>query len=361
MRIRSVNSMVLRAPTDELVRDSTHELEAVEVVAVLLETEEESTGLGLTYTVDVGASAIKALIDQDLAPLLVGRNPLDTEGIFHDLWWRSHSVGRRGLVVEALSAIDIALWDLKGKALGHPVRDLFGSCRERVPLYNSQDGWLSLPPAIVAERTRRHVSEMGMLGTKIKLGSPSWQEDLERVRMVREAIGPDVKLMVDANQGWRLEQALEMTKRLEEFEIEWVEEPLPADDLMGHVKLRQEGARVAAGETLYSVWDFYEYIREGAVLFVQPDIGRVGGVTHWIKVAHLAEAAHLSIAPHFMMEYHVQMLMCTPRGSWLEYTPWLQKLFATPMKIRDGYAYPPDEPGMGVELSQQSVEKYRVL
>jgi L-alanine-DL-glutamate epimerase-like enolase superfamily enzyme len=262
-------------------------------------------------------------------------------------------VGRSGASTQAIAAIDVALWDLKAKRAGLPLAKLLGAHRDSVRCYNTSGGFLHETVEQVKENATRTL-EQGIGGIKIKVGLPDSAEDLRRVRAVREHIGDAVPLMVDANQQWDRPTAMRVSRRLEEFDLVWIEEPLDAYDAEGHASLaRSLDTAIATGEMLTSVAEHAELIRQGSVDILQPDAPRVGGITQFLKLAALAEHRNLGLAPHFAMEIHVHLAAAYPIEPWVEHFDWLHPLFAERLETRDGRMHLSDRPGLGVTLTEQ--------
>jgi L-alanine-DL-glutamate epimerase-like enolase superfamily enzyme len=268
--------------------------------------------------------------------------------------WAGASVGRSGASTQAIAAIDIALWDLKAKRAGLPLAKLLGAHRDSVRCYNTSGGFLHESIEQVKDNATRTL-ESGVGGIKIKVGLPDSAEDLRRVRAVREHLGDGVPFMVDANQQWDRPTAMRVGRRLEEFDLVWIEEPLDAYDAEGHAQLaRSLDTAIATGEMLTSVAEHYELIRQGSVDILQPDAPRIGGITQFLKLAALADHANLQIAPHFAMEIHAHLAAAYAHEPWVEHFDWLHPLFNERLEISGGRMHLSDRPGLGVTLTEQA-------
>ncbi|WP_129660147.1 L-talarate/galactarate dehydratase [Rothia uropygialis] len=310
-------------------------------------------GLGFSYSKRAGGPAQYAHA-KEVAEGLLGEDPSDIARIYTKLLWAGASVGRSGVATQALAAVDIALHDLKAKRAGLPLAKLLGSHRDAVRTYNTSGGFLNASIGEVKDRATRSLEE-GIGGIKIKVGLPDSAEDLRRVAAVREHIGPDVPLMVDANQQWDRRTALRMGRRLEEFDLTWVEEPLDAYDVEGHAELaRSLDTPIATGEMLASVAEHERLIDNRACDIIQPDCPRVGGVTQFQRLLTLADQRGLDLAPHFAMEIHLHLAATYPREPWVEHFDWLDPLFNERLETRDGRMIVPDRPGLGVTFSDQA-------
>ncbi len=316
-------------------------------------TEAGHEGVGFSYSKRAGGPAQFAHA-REVAPDLIGEDPSDIGRLWTKLAWAGASVGRSGASTQAIAAIDVALWDLKAKRAGLPLAKLLGAHRDSVRCYNTSGGFLHESIEQVKDNATRTL-EQGIGGIKIKVGLPDSAEDLRRVRAVREHLGDGVPFMVDANQQWDRSTAMRVSRRLEEFDLVWIEEPLDAYDAEGHAQLaRSLDTAVATGEMLTSVAEHAELIRQGAVDIIQPDAPRVGGITQFLKLAALAEHRNLGLAPHFAMEIHAHLAAAYPIEPWVEHFDWLYPLFNERLETRDGRMYISDRPGLGITLSEQA-------
>ncbi|MBT0768231.1 mandelate racemase/muconate lactonizing enzyme family protein [Kineosporia sp. J2-2] len=316
-------------------------------------TESGLSGLGWAYSKRAGGPGMYAHA-REVAGNLLGEDPSDIARLWTKLVWAGASVGRSGLSTQAIAAFDIALWDLKGKRAGLPLAKLIGAHRDTVAAYNTSGGFLSMPIEAVAENARRSV-DGGIGGIKLKVGQPDRKADLARVAAVREAVGDDVTLMVDANQQWNRQDGLRMGRALETFGLEWIEEPLDAYDAEGHAQLAAAlDTPIATGEMLTSVAEHAELLRLRSVDYLQPDAPRIGGITPFLKLMALAEHAGVSLAPHFAMEIHVHLSAAYPHTAWVEHFEWLEPLWNERLDLRQGRMVVPGRPGLGLSLSEQA-------
>ncbi len=326
-----------------------------EVVFLFAEitTEQGHTGLGFSYSKRAGGPAQYAHA-KEVAEGIIGEDPNDIGKLYTKLLWAGASVGRSGVATQALAAVDIALYDLKAKRAGLPLAKLLGSYRDSVQTYNTSGGFLNATLDEVKARATQSIDE-GIGGIKIKVGLPDSKEDLRRVAGVREHIGWDVPLMVDANQQWDRATALRLGRRLEEFNLIWIEEPLDAYDFEGHAHLAQVlDTPIATGEMLASVAEHKGLIAANGCDIIQPDAPRVGGITQFLRLAALADERGLGLAPHFAMEIHLHLAAAYPREPWVEHFDWLDPLFNERLETKDGRMIVPDRPGLGVTLSDQA-------
>src|SRR5438874_1239012 len=318
-----------------------------------------AVGTGYSYTIGTGGSSIMALIADTLAPRLVGREATTIEAIWRDLFFHTHATTVGAITSLALAALDTALWDLRCRRAGLPLAQLAGGAKESLPLYTTEGGWLHLEPAALVQEALAAQAE-GFGGAKIKIGRPHVAEDMARLSAVRDAVGAVWDIMTDANQGFTLPEAIRRARHLEALDIAWFEEPMPADDVGAHRELaRQTSVPIAIGESLYSISQFKDYLEANACSIVQVDVARIGGITPWLKVAHMAEAFNVPVCPHFLMELHVGLCCAVPNSRWVEYIPQLDSITRTQLAIRDGRAYPSSEPGLGIDWDWDAIARAR--
>jgi L-alanine-DL-glutamate epimerase-like enolase superfamily enzyme len=350
-----------RIPLPVVLSDSTHgQITHFELVTSRVREADGAEGLGYTYTVGVGGAAIRSLIE-DLRPLLVDQDAERIEALWQRMWWGSHYVGRGGLAAFAIAALDTALWDLRGRRRGLPLWKLLGGHHPRVKAYAGGIDLL-FPLDRLLRQTDENLAK-GFRAIKMKVGRPQLREDVERVRAMRERLGPDVPLMVDANMRWTADEAIRASRALAAHAVFWLEEPTIPDDVPGHARILAEGALpVAAGENLRTIHEFARLIGAGGVSFPEPDVSNVGGVTAWLKVAHLAEAHNLPVTSHGVHDLHVHLLAAVPNASYLEVHGFgLERFIAHPLEIQDGEATAPDRPGHGVELDWKGLEAFQAI
>lgn len=305
-------------------------------------------GTGYSYTIGTGGHSVMALLSRTLVPAIIGREALEIERIWRDLLFMTHATTVGAITAIALAAIDTALWDLKARKLGLPLHLLAGGAQESLRLYTTEGGWLHLEtPALVEDALRAKAEGFG--GCKIKIGRPI-HEDVARIQAVREAVGPGFEIFTDANQAFNVDEAIRRARAYEPLDIGWFEEPLTADDIEGHRRLVDHTSiPIAVGESLYSHLHFREYLERHACSIVQVDVGRIGGITPWLKVAHMAECFNIAVCPHFLMELHVALCAAVPNARWVEYIPQLDTITHTGMTITNGRAVPSTAPGLGID------------
>lgn len=371
MKISSIQPFILHVPvTRSGIADSTHSITHWGAPGVIVETSDGVRGHG--YTGTHGHLALDRLIVDCIsnvyAPLLVGEE-LDQ---IDRLWRKLHHfppaqwVGRAGITHLALSAVDIALWDIKAKQAGLPLWALLnaGSGSKKLVGYNTDGGWLNWSLSELEQDCRRLVMDEGYPGVKIKVGSIDAEDDLRRIEAARNAIGPDAKLMVDANGKWDLDTAIRIGGLFRDFDVYWFEEPLWYDDLQDHVLLgRSIETPIALGEQLYMPEEFRNFVEAQAVRFVQPDCVRLAGITEWLEVAEMAHDHGLPVCAHIgdMMQVHLHLSLAHPACEMLEYIPWMRDCFVEPATVSDGVFVRPELPGAGTTLRDDAIERFGVL
>ncbi len=329
-----------------------------EVVLVKLQTECGLAGHGYTYTIGCGGSAIQSLIEGDLKCVLLGADANCIEDIWDRMWWRLHYIGRGGLVSFAMSAVDIALWDLKGKREGLPLWKLLGGFSGEARAYAGGID-LQLGPDELVEQTRCNLQK-GFRAIKIKVGRANLSEDVERLRAVRQCIGPDMPLMVDANMRYSVEYAISAARKFRDFDVYWFEEPTIPDDYKGLARIATEGGLpIAAGENLHTIYEFRHTIEDAKIAFPEPDVSNIGGITNWMRVAKLAFAHNLPVTSHGVHELHLHLLAAIPNASFLEVHSFgLERFIKDPPKLKDGIMRASDAPGHGVRFDWERLREF---
>jgi len=367
MKITSLEPFIFHAPvTRGGIADSTHALTHWGAPGVAIHTDSGLTGYGFSGTHAHLATdrLITDCIVQSYGPLLVGQELGVDPSEIGTLWEELHKyppicwVGRAGITHLALGAIDIALWDLKAKDAGVPLWKLLGgSAAKKVQAYNTDGGWLNWTLETVVCDCRRLVEEEGYRAVKLKVGSANPDDDLRRVEAVRKALGPEIRIMTDANGRWTLPEAIQTAGRLGDFDVAWIEEPIYFDDVQGHRRLAEAiRTPIALGEQIYTAAHFREFIHAGAVHYVQPDAVRLAGITEFLEVAEMAHSANLPVTPHVgdMAQVHQHLCFAHPACNLLEYIPWLRDWMEHPCRIQSGYYVAPDAPGAGTTPNQRA-------
>lgn len=361
-KIVDVVTEYYRIPLPESMGDAKHGIHThfeLPIVKVILECG--SIGVGYTYTGGIGGRAICNLIEHDLKPFLLGKDASCVEKLWEDMNWKIHYVGRGGIASFAISAIDIALWDLRGKKADEPLWKLLGGSNNSTKAYAGAID-LNFSMEKLLDNIQGYL-DAGFHAVKIKLGKERLEEDLERVAAVRQLIGPDVVFMVDANMKWSVETAIKAAKQLKVFNVLWLEEPTIPDDYDGYRRIAEEGGlAIAAGENLHTIYEFQNMISRGKIDFPQPDASNIGGITGWLKVANLAYASNLPVCTHGMQELHVSLMSAMANASYLEVHSFpIDKYTTRPLVLENGRAVAPDTPGTGVEFRWDLLRDYKLL
>ena len=361
MKITHVTTRVLRTPADNpLVVGLPAPTDTREFVTLELGTDQGLVGLGLTFFGGALTPALKAAVDS-FGQLVLGDDPTRTEAIAAKLRRAAGTSGPGGIFSLALSAVDLACWDLKGKALGRSVCALLGGLRERVPTYAS--GALMRPhPLDYLAKAGPRLRDMGFRQMKMQCGSePSADASVERVRVVRETVGPDVDLMCDINQLWSVHHAIDVGRRIEPYHLYWLEDPVAHDDYAGLARVADAlTTPIAAGEYHYGIVPFRHLLEARAIDIVMIDLLRVGGITQWMKVAGMAEAFNLPVVSHLIPEIHVHLVAAIPNGLTVEYMPWTLRLYEETPAMEGGRLVVPKKPGLGLAFDQAAIKRYQV-
>ena len=333
-----------------VLEDSMHgAMTAFEVVTARVTDSDGATGVGYTFTCGVNGGAIANILHREMTPRVLGRDPSLIEAIWKDLWWAFHYGGRGGPTVLGLSALDMALWDLKAKRADMPLWRLLGGYDPRVPCYAGGID-IDLTPQELVEQTHQNFAK-GHRAIKMKVGRERLSEDVAKMAALRDAFGADMPLMADANMKYTVDGAIRAARAFRDFDLVWFEEPIPPDDPLGHRRILTEGGiPIASGENLRSHWEFRVAIENG-VTFPEPDVTNCGGVTPFMKIARMAEAFHLPVTSHGAHDITVQLLAACPNRSYLEAHGFgLEAYMVHPFEIEEGHVTASERPGHGVEF-----------
>lgn len=366
--ITSVEPFVLHVPvTGDHIADSTHSITHWGVVGAKITAADGTIGYGFTGTHAhlPSDTLIAAAVSECYAPLLEGVPLLHPRAHYHELFTHPPLlwVGRSGVLQLALSAVDVALWDLHCKRLGQPLWQVLGGpVRERVTAYNTDVGWLSFPADTLVDNVRGAI-ESGFTAVKIKVGAAELRTDIERCERVRKELGPNHALATDANGKWDLPTAQRFARETNGLDLLWIEEPLWYDNVQAHEQLASTTQLpIALGEQMYTPQALAEFVARGALHFAQPDVTRIGGVTGLVQAAEHARSAGLPVAAHAgeMSQVHVHVAYALPNHTMLEYIPWIAEHFAEPAIVVDGMFVRPEQPGCSTTPTQHAWETYRV-
>jgi len=356
-RITSIEPGFYRIPLPAVLTDSMHgEMRAFELNTVRIRDSDGAEGVGYTFTVGRNGAAIDTVLARELPEIMDREEADEIERLWHKAWWALHYGGRGGPTVLALSAFDMALWDLKAKRANLPLWKALGGYDPRVPCYAGGID-LELPLDKLLRQTDDNLAK-GFRAIKMKVGRANLFEDVERVQAMREHLGTGFPLMADANMKWSVDGAIRAARALQPSDLTWLEEPTIPDDPAGHARIvREGGLPIAAGENLRTLWEFKLYVAGGGVTYPEPDVTNCGGVTPFMKIAHLAEAFNLPVTSHGAHDVTVHLLAACPNRSYLEAHGFgLERYIAEPLTIQDGFALAPDRPGHGIAFDWKGLE-----
>ncbi len=358
MKITGLRTRPLNVPFPEPITTSIHRIDGAAVLAVWLETDAGVTGESYLWTIGAHRLPVLDAMVHSLFGTVRGHDPRDTEALGTRIWREINFLGHKGVTIFAMSALDWACWDIRGRAADMSVSRLLGRARDRVPAYASGGLWASRDiPAL--EREAGDLVARGFRAVKMRIGLPDIGEDLERVAAVRNAIGPGIELMADANQGLGVHHAIRLGRGLDRFDLAWFEEPVQAYDLAGSARVAAEiDTPVASGETEYTRYGFQDMIDRGSADILMPDLERVGGVSEWLKVAHMAAARDIPVSPHLFTEHCLQLCGAVANVSWAEHMPWFEPLFREQVEFVDGNLVVPDRPGMGFSFDPDAIDRF---
>jgi L-alanine-DL-glutamate epimerase-like enolase superfamily enzyme len=359
MRITAMRTARVVLPIEPPLSTAIHKIDSVGCVLVSLETDAGLTGEGYVFSLSALRLDVMEAMIQSLEHHVIGQDPHDVERLWEAMWRDINFFGHKGITIIGISAFDTACWDLIGKAADQPLHRLFGACRERVKAYASGGLWLSLSiDELVAEA--RSFLDQGFRAMKLRVGNPRPDEDAERVAAVRETIGPDIDLMVDANQGLTVDHAIRLGRKLEALDLVWFEEPVAYYDLAGHAAIAAAlDTPIASGETEYTRHGMRAMIEARAADILMPDLQRMGGLSEFRKASHLAAAHEIPVSPHIFTEQSLCLAGSLANITLVEHMPWFGALYRENMELVDGEIPIPDRPGVGFTFDWDALEGFR--
>ena len=355
MKVTRVETRCVTVKLDKPIGSALGQLHSFGCILVFVHCDSGIVGENLIFTLNARRTRVLQSMVEEMADLIIGRDAGHIAGFWARAWRDINFLGHKGVPVVGISALDGALWDALGKMSNLPLYRILGGAQDRVPVYHSGGLWLSSSDKeLVAEAER--FAAAGFRAMKMRLGSPEPATDVARVRAVRTAIGPKIKLMADANQGLTESQAIRLGRALEEFDLTWFEEPLPAWDLDGLARVAAAlDTPIASGETEYTRYGFRRMLELRSADILMPDLQRVGGVSEFIRVGHMAESYDIPVSSHLFPETSLQVLGALANTIYLEYMPWFSKLYNETIKFAEGQAIVPERPGWGFTFNQDYV------
>ena len=360
MQISGIRTRQVVIPFPDPIGTSIHRIDGVAALLVWLDTDDGPTGESLLWTIGRHQLPVLDAMVHALADIVIDRDPANTEALYADMWRAINFLGHKGVTIFGIAAIDCACWDIRGKALNLSIGRLLGRVRDRIPAYASSGLWATMEIEALEVQARKFIEE-GFRAMKMRVGLPDPGRDVERVAAVRNVIGPDIDLMVDANQGLTVNRAIRLGRRLEKFDLVWFEEPVQAYDLPGSARVAAAlDTPIASGETEYTRYGFQDMLERGSADILMPDLERVGGISEWVKVAHMAAARDIPVSPHVFSEYSLQLCAAVENVNYAEHMAWFEPLFQERMKLVDGALAIPDRPGTGFRFDPDAVERLAV-
>ncbi|MGE9312066.1 mandelate racemase/muconate lactonizing enzyme family protein [Niabella sp. CJ426] len=356
-KIKSYQIFKTKARLQKPIADATHTLHEISFLVLRLHLHNGVIGESYLLSFQYSPNAILGAL-KDTLPHIVGLEAFETGKAEALLYHEAEYFGADGLNKWAAAAINIAMWDAWARSLEQPVWKLWGTHKDRCAIYGS-GGWLSYTTDELIEEVTSYKAR-GFKAVKIKVGSPDWKTDEKRLQLVRDAVGDDLNIMMDANQGMQLPEAIQLANKARELNIYWFEEPLHHQNFEGYKTLKQQtGISLAMGEREYSVQPLKELIARNALDIWQPDILRIGGVEAWRSSAALAAAHHLPVLPHYYKDYDVPLVCSVPNGVGVESFDWIDPLIDNPMVVKDGFAYPHNQPGWGFRFLDEHLHEIK--
>jgi L-alanine-DL-glutamate epimerase-like enolase superfamily enzyme len=350
-KISNYSVYTAKAILPKPISDATHTLTEISFIVLRLQTDAGIIGESYLLSFQYSAGAIAGAF-KDAGEQVIGANVFDTVKVFEKLNNANEYFGQEGINRWAQGAFNIAMWDAWCKYLGQPIWKVLGASKTAIPIYGS-GGWISYSIEELVDEVSNY-KKRGFKAVKIKVGKPDWKEDLDRLTLVRKAVGNDINIMMDANQGMTVPNALALARAVRELNIQWFEEPIDHTDFEGYKMLRtQAGISLAMGEREYSTLPLRELLQRNAIDIWQPDILRLGGVEAWRNSAALANSFNIPVLPHYYKDYDIPLLCTISNGVGAESFDWIDPLIDHPLDIINGMATPHDRAGWGFSFKDK--------
>lgn len=354
MRIENIDIFTAKAKLNKPIADATHILTEISFIVLRIYTQSGVTGEAYLLSFQYSQQAITGAL-RDQSKYVIGEEVFNTVKVFTALNHANEYFGNEGVNRWAQSAYNIAMWDAWCKTLKQPIWKVLGASAKKIPAYGS-GGWISYTVEELLDEVKGYASR-GFKAVKIKVGKPDWREDLERLKTIREAVGKNISIMMDANQGMNVPEALALARAARDIGIQWFEEPIDHTDYEGYNILRnQAGISLAMGEREYSTVPLRELLKRNALDIWQPDILRLGGVEAWRNSAAVAGTHNIPVLPHYYKDYDVPLLSTIANGAGVESFDWIDPLIDNPVQFIDGFAVPHDKPGWGFTFKDEYLQ-----